>query len=504
MSRRRTVLGTYKKITGGDHNMSSEGHIISKAILNIGEKGAETGVTHNSFERLGSNINEDFEITFSRRKDKAYSTMVPLGILDFKGNYENAQFVFDYSLMLSNVDSLEFKILNEDGSVLYAITNLPTVTVVAAKRVLLLVEDLVKKKPKHDPLKPINMWDWKSIFDPYNITSGDYTKLGSYVIFWDGFDNNGIYDSTKFNNKKLKAQIVARKNGKSKTKEVEFYTEQIGADWVDVKIDKNNKRIDTKLRVNLKDGGEKGLKCSSYIAGGRFNPQWETKCPWDKISTEALNYYKKEPIKTKTISYEKLKEIALGGINKFWSRNSGNIGKGVNINGDLFEFFVDSKNDENGMVAPELIYFTNKENHNFNRSHNWEASRELYFKIGYTYYSDWKDYAKNTIVYVTKGWTYKEFDKAKSSFEETAAHEIGHQLLLSYGGHVYSKTHKDTSHWSMIIQEPNQGTKYPPKGNEIDLMKYAEEAEPVDYYKRVILAEKDALSLLWLCKIEIK
>ncbi len=114
MSRRRTVLGTYKKITGGDHNMSSEGHIISKAVLNVGEKGTEIGVTHNSFERLGSNVNEDFEINFSRNKDKDYSTVVPLGILDFSGKSENAQFVFDYSLLLSNIDSLEFKVLNED------------------------------------------------------------------------------------------------------------------------------------------------------------------------------------------------------------------------------------------------------------------------------------------------------------------------------------------------------------------------------------------------------
>ncbi|MFC5873934.1 hypothetical protein SAMN05443633_101138 [Chryseobacterium arachidis] len=122
--------------------------------------------------------------------------MVPFGILDFKGNYENANFTFNYSLSLSNIDTLEFKILNEDGSTLYAITNLPEI-VVTARRLPLLAEDLKSKKPTYDPLKPTNIWNWKSIFDPYNITSSDYTKIGSYIIFWDGFDNNGIYDSTK-------------------------------------------------------------------------------------------------------------------------------------------------------------------------------------------------------------------------------------------------------------------------------------------------------------------
>ena len=282
MSRSRTVKGKYVKITNGDHNMSSEGHIISKAVLNVGEKGTAKGVTRNNYERLGSNVNEDFEITFSLEKGKTYSTLVPLGILDFEGKDENANFVFNYSLMLSNIDSLDFKILNEDGSTLYTVTNLPEV-VVSARRMPLLVEDIFKKKPKYDPFNPKKTWDSKSIFDPYNISSNDYTKIGSYVIFWDGFDNNEIYDSINFNNKKLKAQITARKNGKEKTKEVEFSTEQIGADWVDVKIDKKNKRIDTILRVNLKDGGEKGLSCKT-IGPNAFEPSMQeiTVCDWDK------------------------------------------------------------------------------------------------------------------------------------------------------------------------------------------------------------------------------
>ncbi|MFC3161063.1 hypothetical protein ACFOEQ_23860 [Chryseobacterium arachidis] len=71
--------------------------------------------------------------------------MVPFGILDFKGNYENANFTFNYSLSLSNIDTLEFKILNEDGSTLYAITNLPEI-VVTARRLPLLAEDLKSKK----------------------------------------------------------------------------------------------------------------------------------------------------------------------------------------------------------------------------------------------------------------------------------------------------------------------------------------------------------------------
>jgi len=125
MSRTRIVQGKYIKISQGEHNMSAEGNIVSNALLEVREKGNDNGVIYGNFERKGSDVNEDFEITFSLRKDKEYSTVVPFGILDFKGKYENPHFVFDYSLTLSNVDSLEFKILTEDDTVLYAATNLP-------------------------------------------------------------------------------------------------------------------------------------------------------------------------------------------------------------------------------------------------------------------------------------------------------------------------------------------------------------------------------------------
>lgn len=118
--------------------------------------------------------------------------------------------------------------------------------------------------------------------DPYNTSSSDYTKIGSYVIFWDGFDNDNVYDSSKFNNKKLKAVITASKNGKEKSKEVEFSTKYDEVDWVDVKIDKNNKKIDTKLRVNLKDGGAEGLECTTRDIDP--DPKFRvpvTECPWD-------------------------------------------------------------------------------------------------------------------------------------------------------------------------------------------------------------------------------
>lgn len=258
------------------------------------------------------------------------------------------------------------------------------------------------------------------------------------------------------------------------------------------------------MRVNLKDGGEEGLECSSSLSGMRDETRWLETCPWEKISQEAINYLKKSPIKNRTRSWEELKNMALEGINTYWSRtDKKTFYKGTDIHGEKWEILVNAVQDDKGMVAPKIIYFTNKENTTFNRSHNWELHRELYYKTGYTFYSDWKSYNKNTIVYLTKGWFYTDSKDSDLDFKETAAHEIGHQLLLTYGGRSYSYTHKSTSGPTWIQQDPLPGTKYPKGNEEIDLMKYADEQVPMDYHDRVVLSKEDSLSIVWLSKIEI-
>lgn len=86
-----------------------------------------------------------------------------------------------------------------------------------------------------------------------------------------------------------------------------------------------------------------------------------TICDWDKISAEAEAYYNQLPIKVRNKTFEQLRNLATDGVDKHWSRNSNNIGKGVNISGELFEVFVTSKVDKNGLSAPKIIYQTNTE-----------------------------------------------------------------------------------------------------------------------------------------------
>jgi hypothetical protein len=133
------------------------------------------------------------------------------------------------------------------------------------------------------------------------------------------------------------------------------------------------------------------------------------------------------------------------------------------------------------------------------RSRNFELSRKLFFYEGYLYRDYWKKRPSTDPLYINKGWQYINADIA--DYKMVSAHEIGHQILLTYGGHIYSKTHKGTSHWSMIIQDPDDNATYIPKTGEIDLMKYY-----IDYYDipRTIISEFDLLKLIWLTKIIIK
>ena len=186
MSRTRIVKGKYTKIIEGNYSVSAEGTINYNALKEVRDNGVENGVFYGNFNRIGSNISDDFDIRFSLKKGKPYTTFVPFGILDYSGAYENPYFAFDYSLMLSNIDSLEFKILNEDGTTLYAITNLPEIVVTVAKEPS-LKNDILENKPITDPLNRIITWDWRTIFNTYSTASNDYTKIGSYVVFLGGF-----------------------------------------------------------------------------------------------------------------------------------------------------------------------------------------------------------------------------------------------------------------------------------------------------------------------------
>lgn len=468
---------------------------IDSGQINVIEKINTSGIP------VPENENPDFDIKISLCKD-GYSTVVPMGILDFENKYENAFFAFEYTLSSNDIDKLTLEIIDENDKTIYGENYVPEVIIPIGKKenVRTSLEKGLKEFLKREG-KPSRIWEWMEVYRDFNIPKNDYTKPGHYILFWNGFDGEGIYDSSIFDKKTFRARLTGTKGEKKKTAEVSFKTEYAEVNWVDVRIDQNNKRIDTTLRVNLKDGGAEGLSCGSKTVRksdyeeaaqrmGVQNPIEEdftlTFCDWYKIPQEVIEEEQKEPIKERTKSFEELRDMALEGINKHWSRHAGNIGGGVQIGEDFYEVFVNAEQNEKGMVAPRIIYFTNSENSNFNRSHNWFLSRKLFYKVGYV---------KGNI------WKYIDENKALLDFQETSAHEIGHKLLEDYGGKTYSYKHKGSSTWG---QSPLKGTTYPTTG-EIDLMKYVDEDFlPKDFYERVVLSKEDVIGILWLSKIKVK
>ena len=457
---------------------------------------SENSIFHPNFDikRKEEEEMRIFEVVLER--SKTYKTLVPLGINDFKNNYEPYYIAFNYSLNKSDIDELTFNIYDQEESLIYSVTYL--------KPIIIENKTKLKKNSFNNPIADSNLLIPNK---NYPFLEKGYTEKGKYILYWDGFDNDGIYDSTRFNNKKFKAKIIATKGNVKKSKEVTFSTTYSEVNWVDVKINIKTKIIDTTLRVNLKNGGAEGLTCINHtedekMINGEPNTFYGTTvkiCPWDKISQEALNKYKKTPITTRNKSFEELEKLVLEGINKFWSRNNSNIGKGIKIDGKLFEVNVNAISNKNGIIAPEIIYQTNTEP---GRSRNFILSRKLFYSEGYLYYSNWKELKPNHPIYISKGWKYpiESFDLR---FKETSAHEIGHELLINYGGPTYSYQHKGTSGPTWLFQDPLDGTKYPTGTDEIDIMKYADEIEPENYFKRVVLSEKDLLGLIWLSKIKI-
>ncbi|GAA6765142.1 hypothetical protein AAFH68_10760 [Flavobacterium sp. CGRL1] len=515
MSRIRLVGGTITKTTGGDHNIYSEGNIVYNSGQAVTET-SDTGIKYGDPQDIPQRKNDDFDITFEL--DKKTKSVVPLGILDFKNNAENPYFCFKFGLKKTSIDSLNFQIIGENDEIIYQMTYLQTI-IVKASELPKIFSNI--PKPTQEPILS-KIWDFQKIYNEFASSPGDYTKEGEYVIHWDGFDNNDVYDSARFDGKKLKAKIIATKNNTIKTKEVEFELSYNEVDWVDVKIDRNTKRIDVNLRVNFTDGGAKGLSCNTYSIDTEasyetFTPTTGvdplagtkvTVCDWDKVPDSETKKWGKLPIKTRTKSFQDLINLAINGLNYHWGRNRNHAeAKDVKIIGESYELYMNAIVTENKAIgALELIYNTNG---NWARSGNPGTIKDplsaagnlisrqaICYNVGYTYALDWYEFYKKN------NWRYREESDENIEFQETSAHEVGHEILKKYGGTIYSYGHKGTVN-PYLQNENANATAYPTSG-EIDLMPYYTDWLKYNQRKRIAASEIDALSLLWLTKLLIK
>lgn len=405
-------------------------------------------------------------------------TMVPLGIQAYNGSAENKEIEFEIEIIENGIDDLQVDFLHNDKVIQTYFSSKQT-----------LDEVVVTAKGSNNTSNANSNDDNDS---PKNYPTG------KYIIKWDGFDSNGIYDSTIFTKGKLKAQVKVRRNGIEKAAETsEFSFKYKEVKWVDTKIDKDAKRIDVTLRVNLEDGGARGIECTEQVIAP--DPITVSECPWDKIPANDL-ITGKPPIKTRVKSYADLEQLALTGLNYHWGRNKNHsVAKNVDIGGQKYEVFLNTINTtEDSMDDVSLIFNTNNK---WMRSGNPGTVEDPISFIGNIVSREAICYNVGYIKF-SNGWSFQDARNENISYKETSAHEIGHTILKAYGGTFYSYGHKGTVN-TITQSENSNATTYPTSG-EIDIMPYYTNWIPYNQRNRMIASGDDVLSLLWLTKIKIK
>ncbi len=297
-------------------------------------------------------------------------------------------------------------------------------------------------------------------------------RSGRHQISWDGFDQHGIYDSCRFNHQFIEARLTAVLGGQSKTLKLRLHTTYKTVDWLDLHINRHTRKITGTWRTNFEKGSGFDLIKTAVI------PE------------STLKSFKKAPLSAPTKRFEELRQLAIAGLQYHWGRNELHPeAKSISIkNHGIYQFFLKVDHTEkNAIKSPQIVFQTNAR---LRRSRNWEFSRLLFYQVGYL-----KKSGK---------WRYCIEKMADEEFKYVAAHEIGHEILLAYGGHLYSKTHKKSA--TLLTQRPLGNRLYPQQG-EIDLMLYyaadGQHPFPRGYYERSVAAEEDVRSLLWLNKVEI-
>jgi hypothetical protein len=326
---------------------------------------------------------------------------------------------------------------------------------------------------------------------------------GTYNYEWDGFNEKGIFDSRVFNNAEIVVRVTAKNiNGEIVRKEAKLKIAK-QTKWVDAVIDKHNKRIDVYLRVNLKDGGSYGISCvKKDIDADPKVTNEVTICDWDKIPTDKLNEINKEPIKERKRSFNELVNLGLKGLKYYWSRNyNHSVAKFATINGIQYQVTTNPINTKSSSMDDlPLIFNTNNK---WQRSGNPGSSNSFYSFFPNTLPDGIIERVAYNCGYIEIDnlWFYQNIEDEDKVFAQTLAHEIGHEILKTFGNTQYSYGHKETS--TIITQETNPDRPNFPTSGEIDLMEYFKNDVSLNYLKNVAAAEKDVLGLVSLSKLKI-
>lgn len=452
--------------------------------------GAEEGVKFAPAEPIAAR-DAGFDIRLSLNTEER--TFVPLGIPAYDGELENSFFYFNYSLLGGPVSSLNFRIVDEAGRVLHNHSFLEEI-VVTARRLPEARRNLRKREP-------IPTWQPFTILQPFRLEPPDYTRPGDYGLLWDGFDMDGVYDSAAIVGKTLTAVIIAEKAGQIKRAEVRFRVEADEVDWVDVKILKASRRIETTLRLELTDGGAEGLG-RHHHRDPLDDPRMPSRerADWERVPPQVIAANGgRPPLQARIRQFADLENLALRGVQYHWGRNAGHaVAKNVRIGGEAYEVVVNPVNTTDR--AMDNVALTFNTNGPWMRSGNPGTVDDPVSFVGNLVSREAVAYNAG---YIRRGsrWSYDEPSAEDVDFRFTAAHEIGHSILKAYGGTAYSYGHKGSVH--VVTQTMKDDAPPAPASGEVDIMPYYPNSVPLSQYNRYAAAEADALGLIWLTKLRI-
>lgn len=88
--------------------------------------------------------------------------------------------------------------------------------------------------------------------------TGKYCDKGEHAWQWDGYSNQGILNTTKIKSKSLLVRLIALCGDMMIKVDYPLKNAAKEEEWVDVKVDRNNKVVDITWRLSVKDSGTKG------------------------------------------------------------------------------------------------------------------------------------------------------------------------------------------------------------------------------------------------------
>ncbi len=303
---------------------------------------------------------------------------------------------------------------------------------------------------------------------------GTFTAGQIVKIEWDGFVND-IYDSKWFTDKNNRPSIKVQ--GINDLGGMDEHTYVIKTDfkdekWADVVIDRSKSRIDVTIRVDIDPNIKvKGLSPNASTVAA---------------ITSDSNYVASDQIlNTQTKTDQQLRDLAITGINKYWSRNYSShtlIQPDVPIGGKVYEVFTQAIiTDQKALPSTKVTFNTNGD---WGRSNSIPGFRNVIYNVGYIEY----DF----------GWNYDIEVDADDDFEKTFAHEVGHSIVWEIRNWQESLTHEGSSTKG---QDPNNNYNYPTSG-ELDLIKYSGIKPPPDFFDRVVANEEDVRGLIWVSRLK--